>query len=70
MKSAAQPSSDDEQLMYRLADRVDRLLTQLDELNEVLRRHLERMRSRRRSSKARLASFSQKARKHANHAPS
>jgi molybdenum-dependent DNA-binding transcriptional regulator ModE len=43
---------------------------QLDELNNALKRHVDRMRRRRKSGKATLASFSHQAKKLADHAPS
>jgi hypothetical protein len=70
MKSASQPATNDEDLMLELVGRLDRLQAQLDDLNDVLRRHVERVRRRRKSGKARLASFSHQAKKLADHAPS
>jgi hypothetical protein len=68
MKSAAEPN--EEELMVRLVERLDRLQGQLDELNDALKRHLDRRRRRRKSGKATLASFSHQAKKLADHAPS
>jgi hypothetical protein len=68
MKSAAEPN--EEELMVRLVERLDRLQGQLDELNNALKRHVDRMRRRRKSDKAKLASFSHQAKKLADHAPS
>ena len=58
MKSA--PHKPGNELM-RLGDRLDRLESQLEVVNDVLKSHLDRMRRRRNSSKARLASFSRQA---------
>jgi hypothetical protein len=68
MKSAAEPNEED--LMVRLVERLDRLQGQLDELNDALKRHLDRRRRRRKSCKATLTSFSHQAKKLADHAPS
>jgi hypothetical protein len=67
MKSAVEPN--EEELVARLVQRLDRLQGQLDELNNTLKRHLDRMRSRRRRGKAKLASFSHQAKKLSDHAP-
>jgi hypothetical protein len=66
MKSAG----DEDARVLELIERLERLQSQLDDLNNGLKGHLERMRRRRRSGKARLASFNHQAKKLADRAPS
>jgi len=56
--------------LVKLVERLDRLEMQLEAVNRMLKSHLERVRRRRNSSKARLRSFGRQARKLADHAPS
>jgi hypothetical protein len=69
MKVASQRRANEEELMLDLVRRFDRLQAQLDDLNEVLRRHVEWMRRRRKSGKASFASFRCQAKTLADHAP-
>jgi hypothetical protein len=56
-------------LVERL-ERLERLQAQLDDLNQALKNHLDRLRRRRNGAKAKLASFRHQAKKLADRAPS
>jgi hypothetical protein len=69
MKPADRATKDDQE-MIRLLERLDRLQTQLDDLNRVLKRRLDRIARRRKSHKLTLQWFTRQAKRLADHAPS